>query len=157
MMDQHTSSRVLLDRLFAYDALTSIGFGVLALFTPHFLLVRFYYGTNHDPNEYYNHSVHEMVRLYSCLKIALGWILWNIRYVDDGILRKRFCESMMICYTIEFLVIIRAQFTDRVTVFINYIFMLVLLVLIFLYGSFRFGKNGNSIKVYELPTSSILQ
>lgn len=95
-------------------------------------------------------------RLYACLRLACGWILWHIRRVDDGIFRRHVCEALLVCYILQALVVLRAQFTDR-HVMINWIAIVVLLVLSGFYGSFRFVEGGNLIKVYELPTSSTLR
>ena len=79
-----------------------------------------------------------------------------MRQVDDGIFRRHVCEALLVCYLLQALAVIRAQFTDR-HVFINWIAIMVLLALSFAYGSFRFGKGGHMIKIYELPTAGSLQ
>jgi hypothetical protein len=95
-------------------------------------------------------------RLYGCLRLACGWILWHIRQVDDGRFRRHVCEALSVCYLLQALAVTRAQFTDR-HVMINYVAIMLLLALAIAYGSFRFGKGGNLIKIYELPTASALQ
>jgi hypothetical protein len=95
-------------------------------------------------------------RLYGCLRLACGWILWHIRQVDDGRFRRHVCEALSVCYLLQALAVTRAQFTDR-HVLINWIAIVLLLALAIAYGSFRFGKGGNLIKIYELPTASALQ
>lgn len=157
-----SSSRQALDRLFTLDAIASMIFGVVALLMPHFLVEKLFLSsslspTNEQHGTNYNHSVHEMVRLYACLRVACGWILWNVRRVDDGILRKHICEGLLVCYILQTITVLRAQLTDRKTVIVNWIAIFVLLLLSIAYGSFRFAKHGNLIKVYELPTSSILR
>jgi hypothetical protein len=37
---------------------------------------------------------------------------------------------------------------------VNWVAIVVLLALAAYYASFRFGKGGNLIKIYELPTSN---
>lgn len=152
-------SREALDRLFAFDAIGSMIFGIIALLMPHFLVTKLFLSSStiEQGGNNYNHSVHEMVRLYACLRIACGWILWNVRRVDDGILRKHICEGLLVCYILQTITVIRAQLTDRKTIIINWIAIIILLLLSIAYGSFRFAKHGNLIKVYELPTSSILR
>jgi len=54
---------------------------------------------------------------------------------------------------LQALAVIRAQFTDR-HVLINWVAIILLIGMSFLYGSFRFGKGGNLIKIYELPTGA---
>ena len=78
-----------------------------------------------------------------------------MRKVDDGMFRRHVCEALLVCYVLQALSVLRAQFTDRHTV-INWIAALLLLTLAACYGSFRFGKGGNLIKIYELPTGSAL-
>jgi len=69
--------------------------------------------------------------------------------------RRHVCEALFVCYVLQSLAVLRAQFTDRHT-YVNWIAMVVLLALSASYGSFRFGKGGNLIKVYELPSSGTL-
>ena len=98
-------------------------------------------------------------RLYGCLRLACGWILWHIRKVDDGLFRRHVCEALFVCYVLQALAVFRAQWTDNsgAPVFINILAILFLLTLSVAYGSFRFGKGGNLIKIYELPSSPTLQ
>jgi hypothetical protein len=49
------NARQQLDRLFAFDAVASVVFGVAALLTPHAILTKMSGGE-------YNHSVHETLR-----------------------------------------------------------------------------------------------
>mmetsp|Transcript_211 Transcript_211/g.471 ORF Transcript_211/g.471 Transcript_211/m.471 type:complete len:149 (+) Transcript_211:162-608(+) len=143
------SQREQLDRLFAFDAMCSAIFGALALLAPHGVISKISEGG-------YNHSVHETFRLYGCLRLACGWILWHVRAVDDGRFRKHICEALFVCYILQALAVMRAQFTDRHTL-INWIAILLLSAVGAAYGKHRFGKGGNMIKIYELPTGSNLQ
>ena len=95
-------------------------------------------------------------RLYGCLRLACGWILWNIRFVDDGLFRRRVCEALFFCYLLQGLAVLRAQLTDTSRSNINWIAILIMTVLGGAYAAFRFGKGGNRIKVYELPSSGNL-
>ncbi|KAG7374106.1 hypothetical protein IV203_013201 [Nitzschia inconspicua] len=141
------SPREQLDRLFACDAAFSLVFGLLALLAPHGVLSKIAGG--------YNHSVHEAFRLYGCLRLSCGWIVWHARPVDDGRFRKHVCEALFVCYVLQTLAVIRAQFTDRYST-INWIAIILLSILAAAYGSFRFRKGGNLIKIYELPTGANL-
>lgn len=40
-------------------------------------------------------------RLYGCLRLACGWILWHARPVDDGRFRKHICEALFVCYVLQ--------------------------------------------------------
>lgn len=148
-MNTASSVRQQLDHLFAADAGASVVFGVVSLLTPHGILKAMSGGE-------YNHSVHETLRLYGCLRLACGWILWNIRRVDDAIFRRHVCEALFFCYVLQTLAVLRAQLTDPTRSSINWIAILVLGALAGAYGSFRFRKGGNFIKVYELPSSGNL-
>jgi hypothetical protein len=53
-----------------------------------------------------------------------------------------------VCYVLQALAVMRAQFTDR-HVLINWIATLLLTILASAYGSFRFRKGGNLNKIYE--------
>ncbi|CAJ1953616.1 unnamed protein product [Cylindrotheca closterium] len=145
-MNSAHAARQQLDRIFAFDAAFSLIFGALAILAPHGILTALAGG-------FYNHSVHETLRLYGCLRLACGWILWHARAVDDGRFRKHICEALFVCYVLQTLAILRAQFTDRHSL-INWVAILVMGVLGAAYASFRFGKGGNLIKVYELPTGA---
>jgi hypothetical protein len=91
--------------------------------------------------------------LYACLRLACGWILWHVRNVDDGLFRRHVCEALLVCYVLQAVTVLRAQFTDR-QVWINWVAIAILLALATCYGSFRFGEGGNLIKVYELPSQN---
>ena len=93
--------------------------------------------------------------LYGCLRLACGWILWHVRAVDDGRFRKHVCEALAVCYSLQALAVLRAQFTDR-NAYINWFAIVLLSVMAMAYGSFRFRKGGNIIKIYELPTGGRL-
>jgi len=76
--------------------------------------------------------------------------------VDDGKFRKHVCEGLFVCYILQAISVIRAQFTERPN-YVNWIAMVVLLILSAAYGSFRFRRGGKLIKVYELPSAGRLQ
>jgi hypothetical protein len=144
-----------LDRLFAVDAVISLAFGVFALGTPHGVWTRLVGETS------YNHDVHEILRLYGCLKLACGYILYHVRRVDDGIFRKHVCEALLVCYICQALAVTKAQFSNTpsessVVWYLNWLAIVTLSLLAYFYGSFRFGQGGHLIKVYELPTSRSL-
>jgi len=137
-----------LDRLFLVDACLSVVFGLGAIFSPHIVVSRL------TPLDGYDHNVHELLRLYGCLRLACGWILWHTRRVDDGLLRKHICEALSVCYLLQALCVVRAQFTASRHTLINWIAILILSILAAAYGSFRFRRGGNLIKIYELPTGA---
>jgi hypothetical protein len=105
-------------------------------------------------------------------------MLWNVRTVDDGRLRRRICEGLLVCNTLQGLIVLRAIFTENGrddndnhstttqqqqshrsnnnNVYNWFIFIL-LTGMAVCYGRFRFGRGGNLIKIYELPTSALLR
>ena len=138
-----------LDNLFYLDAALSIATGLLLVLTPHRFLLAVTSATG------YSHHTHEVLRLYGCLRIAVGWILLKIRSVDDGQFRRGVTEALGLCYALQSLVVLRAQLTADTGAgrMINWLAFLVLSGIGAGYGTFRFGKGGKLIKVYELPTS----
>jgi hypothetical protein len=99
-------------------------------------------------------------------------MLWNVRAVDDGRLRRRICEGLLLCNTLQGLIVLRAIFTDdgrddstaqqqqhrlnNNNVY-NWFMFILLTGMAACYGRFRFGRGGNLIKIYELPTSALLR
>ena len=76
-----------------------------------------------------------------------------MRTVDDGRFRRTICEALFFCYMLQSAAAMRAQFTDRRNV-VNWIAIVLLTVIGFGYGRFRFSKGGDMIKVYELPQNN---
>jgi hypothetical protein len=103
-------------------------------------------------------------------------MLWNVRSVDDGRLRRRICEGLLLCNTLQGLIVLRAIFTENGRDDIsnntntqqqqshrlnnniyNWFIFILLTGMAVCYGRFRFGRGGNLIKIYELPTSALLR
>lgn len=42
----------------------------------------------------------------------MGWMLFNVRAVDDGRFRRSVCEALCACYALQSIAVVRAQFTD---------------------------------------------
>ena len=104
MVDQHQVTRKRLDQLFLFDAIVSVFLGATSLLAPHGLIKALSGG--------YNHNAHEALRLYGCLRISVGWILFNVRNVDNGRFRRCVCEALCTCYALQTIAVARAQFTD---------------------------------------------
>ena len=143
------SRRRTLDALFCLDAALSVVSGLLLTFTPH----RFLLLATVTSATTYSHPTHEALRLYGCLRLAVGWILLKIRHVDDGRFRRGVTEALCFSYVLQSLVVLRAQLTADSGGWINWLAFLFLAGIAAGYGTFRFGKGGRLIKVYELPTS----
>jgi len=145
MADQHQITRKRLDQLFLFDAIASVFLGATSLLAPHGLIRALSGG--------YNHNAHEALRLYGCLRIAVGWILFNVRHVENGRFRRSVCEALCACYALQTIAVARAQFTDAGN-WINWLAICLLFTTGCMYGNFRFGKGGDLIKIYELPSTS---
>jgi len=81
----------------------------------------------------------------------MGWIIFHLRSVDDGRFRRSVCEALFVCYMLQSIAVLRAQFTERSN-FVNWIAISILGSMGLAYGRFRFGNGGQLIKVYELPS-----
>ena len=161
--EQHASRRQL-DSLFLTDACLSVAFGVAALVSPHRavseLMMRGIWGGG---GMGYSHAAHEALRLYGCLRIALGWILYRARAVDDGRFRRAVTEALCACYGMQALAVLRAQLTDggggaggegvRGPRLLHWLALAALVAMGVCYGRIRFGRGGARIKIYELPSS----
>lgn len=147
MLDIHMNPRAALDKLLAMDAIIHGFLGTFALIAPHVVVQQLVL--------VYNHDAHEAMRLYSTLRVATSWIVWNVRRVDDGVFRRHVCEALLFCYVLQVLVVLRAQWTSYSHM--NWVAIVLLSTMSVLYGRFRFSKGGNLIKVYELPTGANLQ
>mmetsp|Transcript_22063 Transcript_22063/g.31014 ORF Transcript_22063/g.31014 Transcript_22063/m.31014 type:complete len:158 (+) Transcript_22063:332-805(+) len=152
-LNHHNIARNQLDKLFFLDSILSLSFGMFSLLSPHGMLAWINGGG-------YNHDTHELLRLYGCLRIALGWTLFHVRNLDDGRFRRSICEALCILYFLQSLVVCRAIFTDQGSSssssnWINVVAIVWFVIQGGLYGRFRYGKNGDLIKVYELPTASL--
>ena len=83
----------------------------------------------------------------------MGWVTLHVRSVDDGKFRRSVCEALFVCYLLQSLAVLRAQFTGRSSS-INWAAIILLTAIGGCYGRFRFGKAGSMIKIYELPQSN---
>jgi hypothetical protein len=49
----------------------------------------------------YNHFAHEFIRLYGCLTLAIGYLVWSTRDIKDGRLLRSLSEAFAICYLLQ--------------------------------------------------------
>lgn len=82
-------------------AFVSIALGLGTLLLPHTFL-----GTG------YSHYAHEFIRLYGCLTLSIGWVVWKSQGVKDGRLARALTETFAVSYCLQSLVMLRAQFTN---------------------------------------------
>lgn len=131
--------------LMAIHAVFCIVIGVFTVVIPH----KFYDIINPDGVAIYNHLGHEYLRLYGALTLAVGWFSWRAREINDGRLTKYISETFFICYLLQALIMIRAQFTNPAGhSTLHWTIATVFVVLSLLYAYVRFVKK---IKSYGLP------
>jgi hypothetical protein len=111
--------------------------GTVALILPH----RFYFG-----NGSYNHFAHEFIRLYGCLTIGIGYIVWATKSIRDARLMKALTETFSICYGLQALALFRAQLTSPEGHSTTHWFI----TLIFAFISLFYGVSRLSKKVTDL-------
>ena len=85
------------------NAIVSIFLGVCCIFLPH----RFISKSND-----YNHFAHEMIRLYGCVSFGIGYLVYWTRTIKDSRLMRATTETFCICYGLQALCILRAQFAS---------------------------------------------
>ena len=99
----------------------------------------------------YDHMSHEYVRLYGVLNIAIGWLIWKLRDASDGRIGQAIAEAFAVCYLLQFLVMLRAQFSNpEGHSVLHWMVALVFGGLAYAYIYIRFFKK---IKYFELPGS----
>lgn len=97
----------------------------------------------------YNHMAHEFIRLYGCLTLAIGWLVWSTQDIKDGRLMRATSETFAICYTLQAAAMLRAQFTSpQGHTIIHWFLALVFLFIGVSYGYVRLFKK---MKAFELP------
>ena len=124
-------------------AVISLLLGLISIAIPHRIMVR--------DELHYNHIAHEYLRLYGCLHLAVGWIVFKSSEFTDGRLLRCVSEAFSMCYLTQAVVMIRAQFTNpsghRLE---HWIVAVISLVVGLLYLIIRFFKK---IKDFDLPRS----
>ena len=97
----------------------------------------------------YSHYAHEFIRLYGCLTLAIGWVVWKSQSIKDGRLARALTETFCVSYSLQSIVMLRAQFTNpqghtilhwHIAIFFAFLGMG--------YGYIRFYKK---IKYFALP------
>jgi hypothetical protein len=122
----------------------SLLYGLLIIFIPHGVFSSL--GS-------YNYLVHESSRLYGCLSLGIGWLLWSARSINDGRFVRATTEAFLIAYITQGLVMLKAFFGNQISVssvagLIHLCVGLTFLSIGCLYAFVRFGRK---IKDFELP------
>ena len=86
------------------NAVVSVVLGLCCVLLPHRFLS--------SPTGGYNHFAHEMVRLYGCVSAGIGYLVYHTRSIKDARLMRATTEAFGLCYGLQALVILRAQFAS---------------------------------------------
>ncbi|CAM9764074.1 unnamed protein product [Ascophyllum nodosum] len=106
-------------------------------------LVRILFGSKYD------HFQHELVRMYGALTLAQGWVVFKVRGIEDGRIRRAICEAFCIAYGLQAVALLRAQLSEPQShTLLNTAGWLSFSALSCFYGYCRWFKT---IKVFELP------
>ena len=116
----------------------SIGLGTL--FLPH----RFYSSLSG-----YNHFAHEFIRLYGCLSLGIGYLVWMTKDVKDGRLLRALTETFAISYGLQAVAMLRAQLTNPEGH--SYFHWYILLQFTFISGLYAYCRLSKKMKDFELP------
>lgn len=127
--------------LMRYHAFLSIVLGLSTVLLPHSFLM--------SDNGGYSHYAHEFTRLYGCMTLAIGWIVWRSQGIKDGRLARALTEAFAVAYGFQSLVMLRAQFTNPAGhTFLHWNIALFFGALATCYGYMRWIKK---IKSFALP------
>lgn len=125
-----------------FHAVLCVAVGGIAFVLPHSLVSTLFGST-------YNHFQHELVRMYGALTLAQGWVVFKVRSVGDGRIRRAISEAFCIAYGLQAAALLRAQLAepDSHTLW-NTVGCVSFASLSLFYGYCRWFKT---IKVFELP------
>lgn len=115
-----------------------VGLGTLLL--PH----RYYSSTTG-----YNHFAHEFVRLYGCLTLGIGYLVWVTKDIKDGRLLRALTETFALSYGLQSLAMLRAQFASPD----GHSFFHWLIIILFtgVSGLYSYCRFFRKMKDFELP------
>ena len=115
-----------------------IGLGTLVL--PH----RFYSNSSG-----YDHFAHEFVRLYGCLTLGIGYLVWCTKDIKDGRLLRALTETFALSYGLQAVAMLRAQLSSPSGH--STLHWLTLSLLTCVSGLYTFCRFARKIKDFELP------
>ncbi len=132
-----------------FHAIMCILIGVPLIALPHN-----FYQIGKGRKQVYNHVAHEYLRMYGACTLAIGWIVWRCREINDGRLHRIICESFAICYLLQAIIMTRAEmFSESGNSGLHVGIITTFASVGLLYFYIRFIKI-NGIKHFELPGSS---
>lgn len=151
-----------LKKVMQVHALVCIVLGLIVIIVPHrFFMFRrpiipefVEYRRRVDPEApIYNHSSHELSRLYGCLTLGIGWFVWSTKDIRDARLMRAISETFCICYTLQSFIMLRAQFTsddtnNGILDIFHWLVAIIFLLIGILYGYLRASKK---LKSYDFP------
>ena len=100
----------------------------------------------------YNHMAHEYVRLYGCLTLTIGYFVYSTQDIKDGRLMRSVSETFAICYILQSLTMLRAQFSNPNGHSLFH--WIIAMIFLFIGLSYAYIRLVKKIKVYELPSIS---
>jgi len=131
-------------KIFRLHSLSLLIVGSFLTFMPHGIMQLFMHNMEH--------MAHEIYRLYGVLNISIGYIVWKLRDIGDGRVGKLIAETFAVCYTLQAIVIMRAQFSNpKGHDLWHWILLLIYIAFAVMYFYLRCSNGGKRIKVFELP------
>mmetsp|Transcript_12996 Transcript_12996/g.12617 ORF Transcript_12996/g.12617 Transcript_12996/m.12617 type:complete len:183 (-) Transcript_12996:394-942(-) len=122
-----------------FHSVVSIFIGLGSLLLPH----------NFYSTFGYNHFAHEFIRLYGCLTLGIGYLVWRTREIKDGRLQKAVTETFALCYGLQALAMFRAQLTSPEGYSLFHWFIIILFACVS--GLYTYSRFSTKIKSFELP------
>lgn len=125
-------------------AVFSIIYGSAIIFLPHGFYERF--GT-------YNFLTHESSRLYGCLTVGIGWLVWKTRLISDGRLTRALTEAFSIAFISQALVMFKALYSNSkdYTAASTTLHLSVAMCFLFIGILYLIVRIVKKIKDFELP------
>jgi hypothetical protein len=149
VMTANSSAKFRLDTLFVVHAVVAWCSGALGMLLPH--LFEAFIAAHEDDAGWHpggsDKIVHLVIRIYGVLIFAQGFIVWSVRSVNDGGLRKALVQIYAGMFGLTCLALLRAQLTGGMLA-MNWVMILLFGGLSALYGWFVFVQPPT---VYELP------
>mmetsp|Transcript_10603 Transcript_10603/g.16785 ORF Transcript_10603/g.16785 Transcript_10603/m.16785 type:complete len:114 (+) Transcript_10603:1-342(+) len=86
-------------------------------------------------------QAHTIIRLYGCLILSQGWLVWKTRDVPDPYVRKIFVQGYFMCFTLSTLVMGYKQVFSSEWRGLNWIVTAMFGILSVVYGWFLLTKK----------------
>lgn len=149
MFGKLSLAKTRLNTLFAVHAVTAWLSGALAVGLPHVFEA---FMVAHGDSEGWHPGgsekiVHLVIRLYGCLILGQGFIVWSARSLGDGAMRKALVQAYALIFALMFVSLLRAQLTGGMLV-VNWLNVALFGALCAFYSWFVFVQPP---AVYELP------